>query len=412
MAAEPARDEARPRPLSGISVIDLAGPFGAYASRLLADLGASVTRVVPPEGDPLDEEWPQVDTAHGRRSAFAWFVNIDKQLVSLDLRQPAGRDELDRLLAAADVLIETWGNDEQAWGRRDRAELAARFPQLVVVSVTPFGIDGPASGHSGTDLIALAAGGLLSLGGYPDSEPIATPGQAPLAASIFGAAAAIFGLIARDSEGSGQQLDVAAQEVIAAALEDAIPQFDLTGTVRRRVGDTPREAGTGIYRCADGYVSMVAGRLGTARAWRALVGWLVEAGVEGAEVLLEEPWDSFDHRRRPESVATFTVIFERFTAAKGKSELYQEAQRRSIALAPVNEIPEVLADQQLAARGFFVPLEVEPLGRELVVPGPPYRLADDGPFQPRLAGSPQRAGQHLAEDATAGRPVLRGAPAC
>jgi benzylsuccinate CoA-transferase BbsE subunit len=307
---------------------------------------------VPPGGDPLAGEWPLVPTPAGQGSAFAWFVNLGKHVVALDPGDPRDRARCEALLATADVLLETWGPDPVGPGGWDRAELATRFPGLVVVSMTPFGVDGPRSGDAGTDLIALAAGGLLSLGGYPDGPPIATHGQAQLGASIFGAAAAIYGLIARLGDGNGRHLDVAAEEVIAAALEDAIPQFDLTGTVRRRAGATPREAGTGIYRCADGYVSMVAGRLGTAKAWRALVAWLAEAGVDGADELLGEAWQSFPHRQRPESVARFVEIFERFTAARGKAELYEEAQRRDIALAPVNEIPDVIADAQPAARDF------------------------------------------------------------
>jgi benzylsuccinate CoA-transferase BbsE subunit len=384
MAAEPDAQRARARPLEGVRVVDLAGSFGAYAGRLLADLGAHVTRVVPTSGDPLAEEWPQVPTPSGPVSAFGWFVNLDKDLVTLDLGDTADRAACEHLLSTADVLLESWGPDADAagWGRPD---LAARFPDLVVVSITPFGVEGPRARDAGTDLIILAAGGLLSLGGYPDSEPIAAHGQAILGASIFGAAAALFGLIARDEDGGGRHLDVAAQEVVAGALEDAIPQFDLTGTVRRRAGDRPREAGTGIFRCADGYVSMVAGRLGTARAWRSLVGWLVEARVEGADALAQEAWDDFPYRQRRESVATFLEVFERLTARHTKAELYAEAQRRDIALAPVNEIPDVLADAQLAARGFFTPVHVPELGRELLVPGRPYRLSDDLPYEPQLA---------------------------
>lgn len=385
MAPEPAAPGVRPRPLEGIRAIDVAGAFGAYAGRLLADLGASVVRVVPPSGDPLAGERPIVAVDGGTASAFEWFVNLDKDIVAIDPDSAGGRAELERLLGDVDILLESWGHDANAFAWHDRADLTARFPRLIVVSMSPFGLDGPRGADQATDLVAFAAGGLLSLGGYPDGPPIATPGQAQLAAGIFGAAAAIFGLIARDDDGRGRQLDVAAQEVIAAALEDAIPQYDLTGTVRRRAGDVPREAGTGVYRCADGYVSMVAGRLGTAKAWKSLVAWLVEAGVDGAAALQGEGWDSFPHRQRPESVRIFMDVFERFAAQRTKEELYAEAQRRDIALAPVNEVSEVLADRQLAARGFFVPVEVPELGRSVQVPGRPYRLSDEGRFEPRVA---------------------------
>lgn len=387
MAGDEAAAAVRPRPLEGIRAVDMAGPFGAYAARLLADLGAQVTRVIPPGGDPLAGEAPLVATSAGEQSAFAWFANLGKDIVELDPLEPAAGERLDALLAEADLLLESWGTDGSPFGNLDRSRIAARFPRLTVVSMTPFGVSGPKSGDPGTDLTTMAAGGLLSLGGYADSAPIGTPGQARLGAAIFGAAAAIFGLIARESDGRGRQIDVAGQEVMAAALEDAIPQYDLTGTIRRRVGDTPREAGTGIFRCADGYVSMVAGRLGTARAWRSLVGWLNEAGIDGAEQLRAEPWDSLAHRQRPESVRHFVDVFERFAAGHTKAELYAEAQRRDIALAPINEIPEVLADAQLAERRFFAPVYVAELGRELLVPGRPYRLSDDAAVDPPRASA-------------------------
>lgn len=416
MAADGIAAGGSPRPLDGIEVIDIAGAFGAYAGRLLADLGAHVTRIVPPDGDPLATEWPLVRTERGDESAYAWFVNIDKDIIALDLGDARGRAELSRHLGQADILLESWGADVDAWGSHDRDELKRRFPRLIVVSITPFGIDGPRAADEATDLIALAAGGLLSLGGYKDSEPIATPGQARLAASIFGAAAALMALIARDGDGRGRLLDVAAQEVVAAALEDAIPQFDLTGVVRRRAGDTPREAGTGVYRCADGYVSMVAGRLGTAKAWKALVAWLSESGVHDAEIMLAPEWDSFAHRQKPDSVQAFVAIFERFTASLTKEQLYTEAQRRDIALAPVNEVAEVLDDAQLAARRFFVPLDVPDAEREMLVPGRPYRLSGDGAFEPFLKPVAQptgvaRAAEHEPEQAKAPNPELTGIPA-
>jgi benzylsuccinate CoA-transferase BbsE subunit len=330
-----------------------------------------------------------VTTPSGPKSAYEWFVNVDKDVLTLDLSDRRGQSDLDELLTRADVLFESWGNDEGSWGYRDRIQLALACPRLTIVSATAFGTEGPRGSDEGTDLIALAAGGLLSLGGYTDTPPIAAHGQARLGASIFAAAAAIFGLIARDEDGRGRQLDVSAQEVVAAALEDAIPQYDLTGTVRRRGGDTPREAGTGIYRCLDGYVSMVAGRLGTAKAWRSLIEWLVEAGVDGAAALQSDEWNTLAYRQNARSIATFVDVFHRFTATMTKQQLYEEAQRRDIALAPVNEVSEVLQNSQLEARGFYVSLQLEDLGRRVRLPGRPYRLNDDGPFEPHL-GSPDQ----------------------
>lgn len=380
----------RELPLAPVRVVDLAGSFGAYAGRLLADLGAQVIRVVPRSGDPLADHRPVISTPTGAASAFSWFVNLGKDIVALDLERPEDLAELAQLIGSADILLETWGAQPPAALGWSRAQLEARFPDLVIVSITPHGIHGPRGGQVGSDLTVLASGGLLALGGYPDSAPIAPNGdQAEFAGSIFGAVAAIFGLIARQADGRGRLLDVSAEEAVVAALEDAIPQFDLTGQTRRRAGELPREAGTGIYACADGHVSMVAGRLGTARAWRSLIDWLVSEGVEGAEELQGDDWQSFPYRQRREAIATFSRIFGPFAKTRTMDQLYADAQQRSIALAPVNEVPGVLGNAQLEARGFFVEIAVPELGRRIRYPGRPYRLSEDEPYNPTLSSSPE-----------------------
>jgi benzylsuccinate CoA-transferase BbsE subunit len=380
MAAHPRtdREPTESLPLRPIRVIEVTDAYGAYAGRLLADLGADVVRVEPPGVDPVRRREPLVDTPQGPASAFGWFVNLNKRSVALDLATPTGRDAFLALLAAADVLLESWRPGEADRLGLDEATIRAVAPELIRIAITPYGVEGPWSDRAATDLTTLAAGGLLSLGGYPDAEPVAVHGgQGLLAASIFGAVAALLGLVGRERDGVPRRYDVSAQEAIAAALEDAIPQYDLTGRVRRRAGDQPREAGTGIYACADGYVSMVAGRLGTARAWKALTEWLVEERVEGAEDLIEDRWQSFPYRQRQEAIDRFREIFERFTRLRTKEALYLEAQRRSIALAPVNEVADLFVNPQLVARGFFREVVPHELGRPVVVPGRPYRLGDE-----------------------------------
>lgn len=139
---------------------------------------------------------------------------------------------------------------------------------MIHVIVTPFGQGLSPDWGPVDDLIVLGAGGLLYLGGYRDAGPVAASGgQSRYAASIFAAVATLVALIDRERSGRGTTIDVSAQECIAQALEDSVPTFALTGQERMRYGTVAREAGTGMYACSDGYVSMVAGRLGTARAW-------------------------------------------------------------------------------------------------------------------------------------------------
>jgi benzylsuccinate CoA-transferase BbsE subunit len=385
--------EALADPLEGVRVIDCAEASGAYCGRLLADLGADVVLVEPPGGGSSRTHEPLVLTGDGPVGCFDRFVNLNKRAVTVPLGSPEGRDILLGLVAGADVLIDSRdGPGGPAHGLSDDA-LDRVNPRLVHVVITPFGEDGPYADERSDDLTTLAAGGLLSLGGYQDAGPVAVCGeQTYFARSIFGAAGAILALIEREGTGRGDTVEVCGQEAVANALEDAVPDCDLNGRVRRRRGERPREAGTGTYRCADGYVAIVAGRLGTAKAFASLVEWIVESGTEGAQELRDPRWTDHRHRQSPEGIERFGALFERFAATRTKSDLYEGAQRRSIALAPVNSPAEVLADVQLASRRFFQ--EVVDGERTLRYPGRPFAIDGLGPFLRHPVPAP---GQHNAE---------------
>jgi benzylsuccinate CoA-transferase BbsE subunit len=363
--------------LTGLRVLDLADELAAYASRLLADLGADVIRIEPPEGSRTRHAPPMVPGAGGTGvSAFDAFVSAGKRSVILDLATTTGRDLFARLAATADVIIETFPSDVADEIGVDPARLREANPRLVHVSVTPFGRDRSSAAVDDDDLTIMAAGGLLQFGGYVDSEPVvAYGGQSRNSASLFAAVATLAALLQRETTGQGSWIDVSAQECVAQALEDSVATYEMTGRVRNRVGTDPAEAGSGVFACADGLVSMIAGRVGTAKAWRALVEWLVESHVPGAERLREPRWSSISYRQSPEAIAEFTGVFETFTRIRSRLELYREAQARGIALSPVNDMRQLLEDPQLAARDFWVRLFEPSFGREATFPGPPYQLS-------------------------------------
>jgi crotonobetainyl-CoA:carnitine CoA-transferase CaiB-like acyl-CoA transferase len=362
--------------LAGIRVLDLADNAVAYASRLLADLGAEVIRIEPPHGNAMRRAAPLEITDVGVTSCAHAFWNANKKGITLDLRCADGRRLFGDLVAKSDVVIETFAPGTlSAWGIGYET-MKDRNPGIVLVSVTPYGQTGPCAKFRATDLTLLAAGGLLSLGGYPEIGPVAVAGeQGYLAAAIFGAVATLKALLEREGTNHGQWLDVSGQECIAFALEDAIPEWYLQGSIRQRTGDQAREAGTGVYPCQDGYISMVAGRLGTAKAFKTLVQWIAESGTPGGDALLDERWQDFTFRQSPEGIARFAEIFALFCATRGKQELYRDGQARQIAIAPVNSVADIVDDHQLRANGFFRSLHDGALDRNVTVPGPPYRLA-------------------------------------
>ena len=355
-------------PLAGVRVLDLTDRLGWYTGRLLALLGAEVLRIEDPnkpQGPPL----PPAVVVNGRTVSFhEEFAHSGKVTSMLDLASEEGASGLVELVESTDVLLS--GLDGRAPGG-----WADINPRLVHIVITAFGWAHTPHDDAIDDLLILAAGGLLHLGGYPDSGPIVPyGGQSYIAAGIYAASAAMFGLIQVERDGSGYWADVSAQETMAQALEDSLPGYVLTGKIRPPEGAEGKEAGTGTYACADGYVSMVAGRLGTARAWASLVDWLTSECVEATE-LLDDKWSDFAYRQTTEANARFRQIFEAFASTRSKETLYLDAQSRMIALSPVSDVSDLLANAQLRHRGFFSKYDHPTLHRVVTAPGPPFRFA-------------------------------------
>jgi benzylsuccinate CoA-transferase BbsE subunit len=375
--------------LKGIRVLDLTENHAAYAGRLLADLGAEVIRVEPPCGSPVRQLAPSQVVRGGEIESYSHaFLDAGKLSVTLDPGVEAEQELFLRLAASSDVVIHTPSAQEPC--DFPVAELRAANPNLIVASISPFGLTGPYAKYTAGELTMLAAGGLLSLGGYRDSEPIGIQGQqAQLGSGIFAAVAVLAVLYAREQTAEGAWIDVSGQECVAFALEDAVPEWYIAQRVRRRLGDGAREAGTGVYPCMDGYVSMVAGRLGTAKAFVALTRWIAESDVPGASLLLDPQWQDFRFRQSPEGIARFAEIFGAFCSTRSKQELYHEGQARQIAIAPVNTIADLFQDAQLRASNFFRTLSSA--GDKLLFPGPPYRLSQT---PARIRSVAPRLGEH------------------
>ena len=171
-----------PGALAGLKVVDLTRVLGGpYATMILADHGAEVIKIEPPQGDEVREWGPPFQPApDGGRGDASYFigVNRNKQSLALDLGQPAGREVLLRLLEDADVLIENYKPGAmEKWGLGYEDTLRHRFPSLVHCRVSGFGADGPRGGLPGYDAIIQAMVGLMSINGTPDSGPtrMATP---------------------------------------------------------------------------------------------------------------------------------------------------------------------------------------------------------------------------------------------
>jgi crotonobetainyl-CoA:carnitine CoA-transferase CaiB-like acyl-CoA transferase len=384
--------------LAGIRVLDLSGLAGQYCGKQFADLGADVILVEPVGGSSVRREGPFLDDrAHAEFSLQFAYFNAGKRGISVDLDRPEGQQIMRQLARDADLIIESEKPGLMERRGLGYASLVASNPKLVMTSVTPFGQTGPYANYEAEDIVALALGGLLYLGGYPDTSPIAAYGnQAYLAAAQFASVASMMALLAADegAETTGRHVDVSIQECVTMGLETAIQFYDLEKTVRKRASGEQIMAGVGVFACTDGQIYLMAGGIASTRFWENLVNWLVDEGVDGARQLLEPAWESHDYLSTPEAKTIFRDLFAPFAEKHTKAYLYQTGQSRRIPICPINTPRDILTSRQLEYRSFFVSQKHTASGRMLTVPGAPYQLQETPWRQHRPA---PRLGEHTSE---------------
>ncbi|MBI3457909.1 MAG: CoA transferase [Candidatus Rokubacteria bacterium] len=393
-------------PLSGYRALDLTDGRGALAGRILADLGVDVVKIEPPGGEADRIALPWAGDVAGPTRSLAWLpANFGKRSVALDLETPSGRTALVRLVVTADFLLESFPPGHLAARGLGWEQLARDHPALILTSITAFGQTGPRATWKATDLTLMALGGSALVCGDRDRPPlrIGVP-QAWYHAATEAVVATLVAHHWRERTGVGQWVDVAAQGVIVRTLmsETGFPVLHdglfpvrhgpnvAYGGYRRRV----------IFPVKDGHVAfLLAGGAVGAVSMRALIAWMDEEG-EAAPSLRDKAWEAWDYAGLrslgPEAAQTefdeVEAAVAAFLARRTKQQLYEEALRRRIMLAPVSEPRDLLESVQLLARGFFVSIEQPGLG-PLTVPGPFARFSTT-PLTARPAPEP---GQHTAE---------------
>ena len=373
--------------LHGIKVIELGTDVSApYCAKLFADFGADVIKVEPgPAGDPARIWGPfPGDVPDPEKGGLFHFLNSNKRSVCLDLETPEGRQSLVDLIASADVLIE---NQTPAWKRArnlDWADLEESNPELVMISITPFGQTGPYADWKGYDLNAYHLTGA-------SSRYCGRPGEMPLehgtfAADFFGAvAAAAWGLAAtlgRENVGGGQQLDVSCAETIAAAFVGGqnIGGFAQDGVFDKRTGvGMPLAAPASIMPCKDGHVWMLTLEAGQWNGLREVMG-------DPEWMQLEMFQDMFS---RGENADLIYSMLGEWTAEHGKMEIMDRCQAAGCPITAVFTVAEAAEHPHLRERGYIVELEHEKLGRYRTL-GAPFKLSE-------TPGGPSRAAPLLGE---------------
>ena len=361
-------------PLADIRVLDLAGEAGVFAGRQLGELGADVVRVEPPGGDATRRRRPFLDGEEGvERSLYHLHFNVNKRGVILDLEQPRGVDALRRLAAAADVLIETRAPGEMDALGAGYDDLRALNPALIYTTVTPFGQQGPARHYRGNDLIGAATSGLMYLNGMPDDPPN-QPGseQAYHMASLVAASGTLMAIVARERDGErrGRRVDVSIQEAASmATLQTANANlYTWHGQIPRRQGMGGAAGRRGLFQCRDGlWVNFTI----PPPFWDSFVEWLNDEGIESP--LGGAQWRDMAYRIEHGEVIARAI--DELRQRYDRAGLFHEGQRRRLLVMPVNTVEDLLVDEQLQARDYFVQVEHAELGRTLTDAGVPYHFS-------------------------------------
>ena len=370
------------RALEGVRVLDvtqvMAGPFCAMQ---LADFGADVIKVEPPDGDSTR----RMAGAVGTESAAFNAVNRGKRGIVLNLKSAAGRDACIRLARRSDIMIENYRPGVMRSLGLDYETVSAAHPGLIYASISGYGQTGPDREKGGFDLVAQGVTGLMSITGEPGGSPVkAGIPVTDLGAALFATSAILAALHHRSRTGRGQYIDTSLIDAgVALSVWEATEYFSTqlapepTGSAHRM--SAPYQA----VRCADGYITIAAAN---DRLFRRL-----------CELLDRPTWlnnpDYADDTRRVQHRATLAREIEAVTRDRPRQHWLDLFAANGLPSGPINNYAQVFEDPQVRARNLIVETDHPGLGR-IPTLGAPVKMS----LTPPIAGRPAPLlGQHTHE---------------
>ena len=380
-------------PLSGVRVLDLSRILaGPTCTQLLGDLGADVIKIERPVVGDDTRNWgpPFVKDKDGhntRESAYYLCANRNKRSVAIDMAKPEGAELIKKLAASCDILVENFKVGGLKKYGLDFESMTAEFPDLVYCSITGFGQTGPNASKAGYDLMAQGYGGIMSLTGEPEGEPMKVAvGIADVVCGLYASTAILAALRHRDLGNGGQHIDLALVDSQVAWLVNAGTNYLTSGKTPARQGNqhaniVPYQ----VFEAMDGHVIVAVGN---------------DAQYGRFCALIERPDLASDERfatnaARLENRDVLIGILTEILKSWKKSDLLQGLDDLGVPAGPVNTLPEVFATKQVEAREMKISME-HPVaasgGVDLI--GNPLKL-DKTPVDYRRP--PPMLGQHTDE---------------
>lgn len=346
--------EVRPGPLSGVRVLDLTRVVaGPYCSMFLGDLGAEVVKVEQPGAGDDTRGWGPPFA--GGESAYYLCINRNKQSLTLDLKSKRAVELLRDLVKAADVIIENFRPGTMERLGLGEKELRELNPRLIYASLTGFGADGPMSDWPGYDLIVQAWGGLMSITGTPEGEPVKV-GVAiiDLVAGLMLGKAVAAALFAREKIGVGQRIDTSLLEAEVASLINVGSNYLVGGKVPTRWGNAhPNIVPYQNFQTADGYLV-----IGVASE----VIWKRFCEAVGQRDLINDPRFA-DNSKRVENRSELIAILSKTFLQRRNDAWFKLLTDAEVPCAPVQTIDQVFQAPQVLQRDMLIEVDHPTAGK-------------------------------------------------
>ena len=353
-------------PLEGIRVVDLSRILaGPYCTMMLGDLGADVIKIEQPGAGDDTRTWGPPYVAG--ESTYYLSINRNKRSVTLNLKDDRARDLLFRLVAEADVFIENFKVGGLAAMGLGYERLRDVNPRLVHCSITGFGPDGPYATRPGYDFVAQGMGGVMSLTGEPDGQPMKVGvAIADLTTGMFSCVAILAALRHRDQTGLGQHIDCSLLESVVAWLIHHGSAYLLAGVEPDRVGNAHLNVVPyRLFRASDKWFIVATGN---DRQYYAL------CGVIGRPELAEDPRFRHNRDRVANREVLESALAEAF-ATRTAEEWTEALLAVGVPSGPVNSVPEVFRDPQVLARNMLMELAHPTIGT-IKQAGFPFKLSE------------------------------------
>ena len=376
--------------LAGIRVIELANERINYAGKLLADMGADVILVEPPNGDPSRGYPPFLDNKQGpKRSLYWWHYHTNKRGVVIDLDDNNGLQQLKSLINTADILLEAEPRTRLERLGADYKDLAKTNTRLIHIAVTTYGRKNPKSDLPATDLTIMAASGPPWSCGYDDHSlpPIRGPQQAFHTASHFAVMSGLTALLHRGIGDRGQFIDVSMTAASNISTEAATYSWLVNqGTVQRQTGRhaSVQPSGETQQLCADGRYANTGVPPRFPHEFKNLYDWLIELKLDSElpeAIFLEmgANWEGPFELSKIGEDDEITAIFSAGRAALqliaskvAAQDFFTGCQRAGLSVGVVNSPEEAFEAAHFKARGYQVPVLHDDIDREIIYPGAPY----------------------------------------